>query len=264
MEQEHAFEVLIDEAVTPKDIVRTYRRAVFEQQEQGRTIAAYDKERELLACVREGNEPLLRQKLLAMKNQPIQVGHMAQNPLRQTQFLLVSAITLFTRYAIEGGLSETQAYNLSDAYLQKAERCDTTRQVMELFSVAACDFAQRVYAEKQRSVNSYPVLQCIRYIDDHLHHRITLAQLAAYCGVTPPYLSALFKKETGHNISRYILTERLRIAAQMLAQSSYTIQEIAEYLAFSNASAFCDRFHRQYGITPKVYRQKARCGQPTP
>lgn len=258
MKEQDGFQILVGPEATPQDIVQAYRRTVFEQREEGRTIAAYARERELLACVREGNEALLLQKLGELNKQSVRVGHMAEDPLRQAQFSLVSAITLFTRYAIEGGLSETEAYSLSDAYLQKTARCRVSREVLELFSVSARDFTQRVHAAKGRSVGSYPVLQCMRYIDDHLHHRILLAQLAVHCGVTAPYLSALFKKETGKNVSAYILEERLRIAAQMLAQSDYAVQEISEYLAFSNASAFCAHFRRRYGATPTEYRRRMR------
>ena len=45
------------------------------------------------------------------------MGMMAQSELDQWRCAFIVAITLYTRFAIEGGLDQEIAYSLSDAYL---------------------------------------------------------------------------------------------------------------------------------------------------
>lgn len=238
----------------PKDIVEAYRHALFHQREVPMAGAPYIMEQQLLHFVRTGDLPALQEHLKKMSNAPSRVGSMSSNPLRQAQYVLVSGLTLITRAAIAGGMPESDAYNLSDIYIQKADICRRDVDVTKLFLVALHDFTRRVHNVKINHPQNYIISQCLNYILEHLHYKITLVELSKFCKVSPPYLSGLFHQEMGCTIHNYILHEKLDISAEMLTNSSFSVSEIADYLSFASASAYGQYFKKQFGVTPGYYR----------
>ena len=73
-------------------------------------------------------------------------------------------------------------------------------------------------------------------------------------GYTENYVSHMFKNKTGHSILQYITTAKVRIAAEMLADSYASISEISERLNYSSPQAFSKMFRKQTGFTPSQYR----------
>ena len=240
----------------PKDIVKAYQQAMFEQRETPDRTIMYRAEEKLFSCIRLGEPEKIEEYLFEFANGKL-MGCMSKDPLRQVQYTFIVGITLMTRSAIEGGMPEMEAYNLSDVYAQKADVCKKEEDVLRLFAVALFDFASRVQQVRKKKRYSYPVSLCIAYISDHLHYQITLRDLAKHCRLTPQYLSTLFHKETGRTISEFIKNEKLETAKQMLSYSEYTLLEIASYLAFSSHSSFTFHFRKLYGITPSEYRNRS-------
>ena len=52
-------------------------------------------------------------------------GYLSDDPLKNAKYRFVTTITLATRFAIEGGMDEEDAYNASDLYIQNLENCKT-------------------------------------------------------------------------------------------------------------------------------------------
>lgn len=243
---------------TPKDIIAAYRKAMFDQREMPGSTIAYRTEEQLLNCIRQGEPEQLEANLKELSEGDRMMGCMSLDPLRQAQYTFISGLTLATRSAIEGGMPEMEAYNLSDVYAQKADTSKRIDEILRLFAVACYDFAKRVAKVKKRKAYSYPVSLCLSYILDHLHYQITLTELSELCKLTPQYLSALFCKETGKTVTEYIRTEKLETAKQMLTYSEHTLQEIASFLGFCSHSSFSAQFRKSYGITPSEYRNSSR------
>lgn len=239
----------------PQDVIKAYRQAMFDQRETLDNTLVYRMEKEMFNCVRSGNTDSLNSILEKISLGDNYVGYLSKDPLRQMQYIFVSGITLATRSAIEGGMPEMEAYNLSDVYIQKMDVCKNIDEVNKLFVVAIYDFTKRVQKQRKRKAYSYPVNLCITYILDHLHYQITLTQLAKQCGLTSQYLSSLFHKEIGMTLTEYIINERLEAAKQMMGYSESSLQEISSFLAFSTHSNFTMHFKKKYGMTPREFRQ---------
>lgn len=183
-------------------------------------------------------------------------GKLSEDPLRNAQYIFVCAMTLTTRFVIEGGMEPETAYNASDLYIQSADKCKTIDEVRALHRDMTEYFTKHMRNLKKQNVYSKPVVLCLDYIYDHLHHTITVVELAGEVGVNASYLSTLFKKETGLPVSEYIRRKRVEAAGNMLKYSDYTLSDIGEYLAFSSYSHFADIFRNYTGFTPKEYRNK--------
>ena len=141
-----------------------------------------------------------------------------------------------TRYCIDGGLEPEQAYRLSDFYILKMDSCSTVRQVADLHHEMAKDFTGKMVLQKKSSILSKPVTQCVDYIYSNIKERITIADLAAYTGLSESYLSRVFKQNLGVSISDYIREKKIEKATHLLKYSDKPIIDIANYLSFSSQS----------------------------
>lgn len=80
----------------------------------------------------------------------------------------------------------------------------------------------------------------------------------AYCAsevfLSPNYFGDLIKKETGKTAQEYIQLKVIDIAKQRLAESSLSINEIADELGFKYSTHFTRLFKKCVGISPSEYR----------
>lgn len=182
------------------------------------------------------------------------VGHLSDDPLRNRKYLFVSAVTLTTRYAIEGGMDPETAYNISDLFIQEMDTCQSTDAVRTLELEMVKVFITQLAKSKKETVYSRPVVQCIDYIYNHLNETISLQELAKETGLHPGYLSTLFHREMGMTLTEYIRKQRIETAKNMLLDSEYSYAEIAALLAFSSQSHFTRVFREETGYTPKAYQ----------
>ena len=225
---------------------------LFQRRENLQQHASYARERMQHDAIKNGQVEQIR--LLLQQKPDGTAGILSKNQLRNSKNMFISGITLFTRAAIDGGVPEETAYSLSDGYIQTVEECTDRESIERLSRNAAECFAQEVN-KYGTSHYSHLIEKTVRYIHLHLHTSITLEEVSESVGISPCYLSRLFRKETGMSIVDYIQKIRIGAACNMLSYSEYTISEISEYLCFSNQSYFIRIFKKFMGITPAKYRK---------
>ena len=95
----------------------------------------------------------------------------------------------------------------------------------------------------------------LSYINEHLHERLTVAELAAYmhCGKTK--FNTDFKKYTGKSVHQYIVDERLALSVKYL-KKDYPVGSIATLCGFRDCAHYVKTFQKQFSITPTQYRKK--------
>lgn len=170
--------------------------------------------------------------------------------------MFVCTVTLVTRAAIRGGVSAFEAYELSDIYLQKLEKCTSRSAVMKLANTMIEDFVRRVREKKDENKKSKYVEKCKDYIAQHINQKLSVNGMANELGFNRSYISQRFKAEEGISIQEYIMKERVRMAENMLKYSDVTISRIAEYLGFSSQSHMGIHFKKYTGFSPKEYRTR--------
>ena len=185
-------------------------------------------------------------------------GTMSFSPQKQAEYTTVTAIHLFTTAAIAGGANPYDAYDLSDACLQKLSRNTSADHAQQVFLDAILDYLKLVNAAKREQNTSIHVKKSKHYILRHLNRPFSYEELAAYVGVNQTYLSTLFHETEGITIRGYLTQERIRAAKNMLKYSDYSITRIAEYLDFQSVSYFGVIFKKQTGLTPREYRRQKK------
>lgn len=109
---------------------------------------------------------------------------------------------------------------------------------------------------KQPTKNGKLVQDVIASIGERLHDNITLRDVANRFSFSPNYLGVMFKEETGHNFSDYVITLRMEKARSLLASTSHKIYEIAGMVGYRYLPYFSRQFRETYGMTPLEYRRK--------
>ncbi|MNW41482.1 Arabinose operon regulatory protein [compost metagenome] len=211
-----------------------------------------DKEKKLFDFIRLGRKDKVLENFHAIHKQGKKGVLSKTSFLRSQKNIAISLITLTTRAAVEGGLYQEIAYNLSDSYILKLEELTESRAVEELIEDALIDFAERV-ANSRKHKYSKPINICQSFIFNHLHENITVSQLAQLTSLNPNYLSNLFKKEVGISIPQFIQETKIEEAKNLLTYSSYSLAEISTLLNFYDQSYFAKVFKKFTGSTPKQY-----------
>ena len=234
----------------------------FRNREYMITHLSYDREMEFYQSVKVGNRAEALRLFKPLDSEGL--GKLSEDPLRNLKYHLIITIAFITRYCIEGGLPMEEAYNLSDIYIQRVDRCEAVAEVDEIHREVVDDYSRRMEKLHKNKLLSRPVITCIDYIYDNLHSKITLEDLADITGLSAPYLSKLFHKEMGVTVKQYILSKKVDAAENLLKFSDYPCSDISQYLGFGTESHFIYVFRKFTKTTPGEYRERffrSRWGQ---
>lgn len=100
-----------------------------------------------------------------------------------------------------------------------------------------------------------------QYIYEHYGEELSVDALAQSVYMAPSYLSHVFKKETGQNISKFIKNYRMEKAREMLENTHNKIVNISYAVGYPNVSYFCQSFRECYGISPQKYRSQGEVNE---
>jgi len=226
----------------------------FVRRESNILRAPYNPELEFYSAIKAGDVEKTRQLCRESLLDKPGLGTLSENYLQNIKYHFAITAALVARYCIEGGMELSVSYDLSDFYIQMADKCKTPEEVAALHPVMCLDYAKRMRNLRKKKICSRHVANCIDYIHDHLHMRITAESLAKLVGLNPSYLSRLFKKETGTTISEYIQAKKIDTAKNMLVYSDYSPAQISSILAYPSQSYFTEVFRKRTGLTPLKYR----------
>lgn len=100
------------------------------------------------------------------------------------------------------------------------------------------------------------IQQTILYVAGHYFEDISLQWMAEQLGMNESYLSALFKKEVGVNLTKYLKQYRMYKALELIRHSDLRINEIATKIGFRNPCYFTEQFKTVYQLTPSEIRKE--------
>lgn len=212
----------------------------------------YMEERKLLESIREGR---IEDAIRYSRNMDADIGKLSPKEINHWKNVAIVAITLCTRASIEGGVSPSIAYQISDFYIQKSDACTDLVQIIKYRDHAVEELTEQVQKKMSRKTSSY-VERCKDYVKKHYREKIYLLDIAHSLGISETYLSRLFRKESGQRLQDYIVNVRLERASNLLKYSKESISNIAEYVNFPSQSYMGKKFIEKYGFSPKKYREE--------
>ena len=116
---------------------------------------------------------------------------------------------------------------------------------------------QRKLMDNDVSADPASLLSGIKeYIENNYEKNITLSSLSDVFFVSPFHIAHLFKEKYDISPIQYLIKTRIKIAAELLVQTSYTVFEISNLVGYPNANYFNIIFKRFTGMSPGKYRKK--------
>lgn len=211
----------------------------------------YESENRILDAVARGDEEAAIEAM--HQHSRFTYGGRFEGTLYQQKNKMIVLNTLL-RKAIEP--SKVHPYYI-DAISSKYSRIieeanEVPNEMMWQMTRDYCAYVRR-YSLKEYS----PAVQKVmNYVNLNVAEPLTLKNLAAMCFISPSYLSALFKQETGSTLIDYINTQRVNRAAQLLVQNNHTIAAVAEEVGILDVNYFTKIFKKTLGVTPTRYRRE--------
>ena len=87
---------------------------------------------------------------------------------------------------------------------------------------------------------------------------VSLIGVAERLGITPEYLSKLFKDKESIGFVDYLTKCRMKKAQELIVNLNYSISKIADMVGFQNTEYFSRVFKKHFGIPPGKYRHQVR------
>ena len=113
--------------------------------------------------------------------------------------------------------------------------------------------AEQKKSSADEEETDFIILAMRQYVDkDPVTATLAGAAQAAY--LSSSYASRYFKQRIGMGFSEYVLEQKMRLAAELLAQPQYRIYEISEQMGYMNPVNFARAFRRYYHVSPHDYR----------
>ena len=97
-----------------------------------------------------------------------------------------------------------------------------------------------------------------RYVAEHYAEPLRLSDICKQLNFSLPYVSTLFRRESGITFRNYLIRVRIEKACLLLRASNMNIQEITHLIGYTDPAFFYKSFRREIGLTPDEYRRQHR------
>ena len=162
--------------------------------------------------------------------------------------------TLVRRAAKQAGLSPVLIDTISQEYAQRMHRSATQGELNILIAQVVERFCTEI--RKQREAGySRCVRRAVDYMGANLSRQMTVAEIAKAAGVDRHQLTGAFGRETGMTLKQYLAKRRCEIAAELLMDGRFSVQEVAAYVGYADNNYFSKVFQANQGVTPQEYRR---------
>lgn len=185
------------------------------------------------------------------------IGLLEENPDHYVQTLDAACNVLFLSISLlpDGDSVVSSLFaEYRDGY-RSIYRMNSTGQITQWMR-HFCEKMSRYFEEQKRHHRHRVVENVKKYIESHLSDKLSLNDVAAVYGISPNYLSSLFRKYNDCGFSEYIAGCKIARAKKMMNEGNQKIYEIADMLGFESAFYFSKVFKKIEGISPSEYMNK--------
>lgn len=139
---------------------------------------------------------------------------------------------------------------------QLIERFDTIEQVEDEFYAILAQAKEQMDLLRDNKTHFSHMQKIKAYVEEHYaDQHISLNSLSDEFGISPKYISKLFKDEFGVKFVDYLVSIRVEQAKKMLCETTESIRDIAAGVGYTHSLSFIRVFKKIVGLTPGDYRK---------
>lgn len=182
-------------------------------------------------------------------------GVLSDKDLTNLHYTLVNDCFYFCEYLLSNNVDAELVYNSSDYYINQINGVKTRAQAMKFYAGLAETFFE-LSTRKRIKLYSFHIEKSINFINQKLYTQLTLNDVAESVGLTPQYLTTIFRRETGKTLYRHIIERKIDESKMLLLYTSESMTTIASSLGFSSSAHFSSVFRNMTGLNPTEFRNR--------
>lgn len=218
-----------------------------------RIESSYEAENRLIEAVSQGQSR--KAELMLAHTSQFNLEQRTQEMLRNTKNYTIILNTLLRKAAEQGGVHPLYIDRLSSEFATRIEKLKRQDDISAFWQEMAHRYCLLV---KKHSLKPYsPLIQkVISRVEFDLAGDLSLKANAKALNVNASYLSTLFKKELGMNLTEYVNGKRVEYAIYLLNTTKLSISMVGQRCGIQDDNYFTKIFKKYVGKTPKQFRQE--------
>ncbi|WP_160496321.1 helix-turn-helix domain-containing protein [Paenibacillus dendrobii] len=178
-------------------------------------------------------------------------------PLRAAELICFDIVNTIIKTFIELEIhsSEQGDGRLEDLLAAEFETMEELENMLIGLCRHLCSYIGKATEGKQTGLTE----KILAYITDHYcDHSLSLDSISGQFGLSPSYVTRLFKETEGQSLMRYIDAMRMNRAKELLRCSDAPLKDIIAEVGYMDATNFIRKFKKNEGLTPIQYRTVVR------
>lgn len=135
--------------------------------------------------------------------------------------------------------------------VEKITKASSFKQLRELIDQVLSEIKYK----KSGRAYSVNVQNVLKLIQEEYQKDLSLKYVADHLHLNVMYLGQLFKKETKKSFSQYLNYYRIKLAQELLLNTTINVNEISEKIGYMSSGYFYKNFKKICGLSPKEFRE---------
>lgn len=166
--------------------------------------------------------------------------------------------------AEEGSTSRIQyrigLFNEIITAMEQAYIIDNVTYACQLLNhlLASVCFINQFRHMVSKNVNENKIISnAIYYMNESLHKKVKLEDIAERLNISPMYLSIYFKKHTGISPITYLNNIKMNHACKLMETTNMKINDISKIVGIDDPYYFSRLFSKIMGVSPSYYKKRS-------
>jgi len=182
-----------------------------------------------------------------------------QNHVIEPDFIktdVIDVVLALQRYIEESKGNFKFLYQQGSGPYEQIQKADTLYGLSDLLEnivkLTICEIARI-----KKGHSSFIIEKLKSIIADNTgNEEFNLDQAASMLYISPNYLRQLFKEQTGETFTEYLTAQRMKKAAELIADPTIKISDISEMVGYGSQSYFSKCFKKYFRVAPSEYREE--------
>ncbi len=170
------------------------------------------------------------------------------NFILQSYQMLLSTV-VFSFEGKGGSILDLLEFNLFD----QLKECHTSTEIFNWFINNLFPLYKKLVNESENVNGKAIVLKICTHVKHNIINDFSLVQCSEFVGMSPSYISRLFKKVMGMSFLDYVVKCKVEEVKRLLVETEEGIGEIASTVGYSERNLY-RIFHKYVNMSPNEYR----------
>lgn len=211
-------------------------------------IYPMEAEKELFSFIEQRNTAKCMSQIDVFFSQVAEKSDSKAAIVQATVVLLLSAY----RFVLQFHMDAREVFENPFGVFEDIQRSKSVKELEEKIKFI---FSRLIAALNSSKTGNELVDIVVNFIQKKYMDEIFLSDAAKEAGITPAYLSTLFKQTLGQNFVDYLSEVRIEKACGLLRDSRLKAYEIAYRVGFRDEKYFTKVFRKLTGYSPSEYKQ---------